>query len=110
MGRRLMSILLSILGAGKAIGGWLKSLPWQVYAILAGIAAILFLWHVHAGWEKVAHDAAYAEGVAAEKVSTDAEIAKNAINLASIVRLKAQIADQNRTISAAGRISSCARC
>lgn len=93
-----MTFLLGFLGIGKTVLGFLKSLPWQVYAILGGILALLFLWHVHTGWEKDAYNAAFNAGWNKQKVLTDAEIAKNTINLRSIGKLTQAIADQNADV------------
>lgn len=40
-----MSFLLGILGAGKWLLAILKTIPWQVYAVVGGVLAILFAWH-----------------------------------------------------------------
>lgn len=83
-----MTFLLSLLGIGKTIGTWLKAIPWQAYATLAGIVALLFVWHVHTGWEKAAYNDAFNKGWAAQKVYTD-------INLRSIDTLQAALDQKN---------------
>lgn len=84
-----MTFLLSLLGfIGKTAFGWLKMLPWQAYAIFAGIVALLFVWHLHTGWEKAAYNDAFNKGWAAQKVYTD-------INLRSINDLQTALDQKN---------------
>lgn len=83
-----MTFILSALG-------YLKLVPKPVWYALGIVAALLMLWRVHSGWERAAYDAAYNAGVAKQKVLTDAEVRKNAINLASINTLQTALADKN---------------
>lgn len=80
---------------GLRLLGWLKLIPKPVWYALGIIAALLLLWRVHAGWERAAYNTAYNAGVAKQKVQTDAEIAKNAVNLASINTLQTALAEKN---------------
>lgn len=84
-----MTFLLSALG-------WLKLVPKPVWYALGIIAALLMLWHIHSGWEKSAYNTAYNAGWAKQKVQTDAEIHKNAINLKSITRLSDALDQKNK--------------
>lgn len=82
------------------IGSVFKAIPRWVWIVLGIVLALLLAWHVHTGWEKSAHASAVAEGVAAEKINTDAEIAKNAIQRVTIDNLIDQIGKQNAAIDA----------
>lgn len=87
-----MTILLGILLKGWGIGlkllDFLKSLPWQVYAVLGAIVGILLLWHVHTSEVAAARAEGYAAGVADTKAAVKAaqdkadavQRAKNAVH------------------------------
>jgi len=75
--------------------GYLKLVPKPVWYALGIVAGLLLLWHVHSGLERKAYDDAYNAGWTTQKVQTDAEIRKNAINLASIGTLQTALADKN---------------
>lgn len=89
----MIAALLPFLGLGvpKFLTGPLKWLV-DVGIILAMLAG---LWALHGHWERAAYNAAYNAGVAKQKVQTDAEIRKNAVNLASINTLTTALADKN---------------
>lgn len=75
--------------------GYLKLVPKPVWYALGIVAALLMLWRAHAGWERAAYNDAFKAGVAKQKVLTDAEVQKNAANLASINTLQTALADKN---------------
>lgn len=75
--------------------GYLKLVPKPVWYALGIVAALLLLWRVHAGWERAAYDAAFNAGVAKQKALTDAEVRKNAVNLASINTLTTALREKN---------------
>ena len=83
-----MPFVLSLLGP-------LLKLPRWVYAVVAGIVLLGALWAIHGHWERKAHDAAFAEGVAKQKVQTDAAIMREAVDLASINTLQTALTDKN---------------
>lgn len=83
-----MTFLLSALG-------YLKLVPKPAWYALGILAALLMLWHIHSGWERKAYNDAYNAGWAKQKVLTDAEVQKNAVNLASINTLQSALADKN---------------
>lgn len=83
-----MTFILSALG-------WLKLVPKPAWYALGLVAALLLVWHVHTGWERKAYNDAFNAGWTKQKVQTDAEIAKNAINVASIDTLQTALADKN---------------
>jgi hypothetical protein len=83
-----MSFVLGALGIGKAILGFLKSLPWWIYAIIGGILALLFAWHVHTGKVKDAYNAAYNKGWSVEH-------ANHEITLRSLDHVMALLAAKN---------------
>lgn len=73
------------MGAGLALAaarvfGFLKGVPWQVYAALAAAILGLVLWHAHGNAVKHAYDAAYSEGAsaAAAKFNAAQKAADNA--------------------------------
>lgn len=74
---------------GKAVGGFLRAIPWPVWAI----AAILFV-----GWRYGAHryDAGHEDGVASNKAVIEAANAQ-------IRELSQKLADQNASIEDAKR-------
>lgn len=78
----------------KALG-YLKLVPKPVWYALCILAALLILWHIHSGWERKAYNDAYNAGWAKQKVLTDREVQKNAVNLASINTLQSALADKN---------------
>lgn len=71
-----MSFLLGLLGAGKIVGAFLSKLPWQLYAALGAVVALLLLWHVHAGWESKAYNTAYNTGWTVADTKWKGEAAK----------------------------------
>jgi hypothetical protein len=83
-----MGFVLSLIGP-------LLKLPRWVYAVVAGIVLLGVLWAIHGHWEHEAHEAAVAEGVAKEKVRTDAGLMREAVDLASINTLQTALAQKN---------------
>lgn len=58
----------------RAALGWLKGLPWQVYATIGAGVAVLLLWHVHGVAERSAYNSAFNTGFsAAAKQFNDAQ-------------------------------------
>lgn len=55
---------------GKAMA-FLKALPWQVWAILGVVLALLFAWHVHTNAEKAAYNSAFNAGFAVERARAE---------------------------------------
>lgn len=87
-----MSFLLSFLGIGKAIKGFLASLPWQAYAALSALIAALLLWHAHTVAE---HKAAAANFNAGYNVDFKRADARERVFRVSIAELEKDLADKN---------------
>jgi hypothetical protein len=108
----MIALLASVLGIGgisglalwfigpKAILGFLKAIPWQVWACLGVIGALLLLWHIHSGWEQTARKEAFNKGFNVEWRHHQADI--KAWKTASI---KAE-ADQKLVNARPGIVSS----
>lgn len=98
--------------------GFLKGLPWQVYAAIGGIILALVLWHAHTGAEKRAYAAAYAAGAkdatdkfnAAQKKANDAakaHVAKTVVKQDTISKESSDALDKtNGDIDARARAIS----
>lgn len=89
--------MLGIIGAlfsgwiGKALS-FLKSLPWQAYAIIGVVLALLFLWHYHGVQERAAYRRAYNAGFNGEWRKAQA---REKIWRTSIDTLSAALAQKN---------------
>jgi hypothetical protein len=84
----VLGILLKLWSGSRIVFDFLKSLPWQAYAVLGAILAVLLLWHVHTSEVAAARKDGYAAGFAAAQAQVkaaqdkadDAQRAKNAVH------------------------------
>lgn len=82
-------------GIISKVMGFLVRVPWQIWAILGVVAALLFAWHVHTNAEKAAYKGAFNAGFAVERARAEKVFA---VQRASITTLQAAINEQNNAI------------
>lgn len=82
-------------GLFKSITGVLANIPPKVWMALGVVLALLLAWHIHSGWEKASGKTYWNQGFNSVWPRYDAEVKKNAINLASIKELEADLAAKN---------------